>query len=273
MKIGVGVVTYNNEPLDLKRFLLSFDLAAQTIENSHEVALLFIDNGAPSGMETMREGTIMLPPVGNIGYTKAINLLMKKAFDEEKVDAFICANPDGAFHYKAIGELIAHSQRFPDSLIEGMQFPEEHPKIYDTATYETDWASGCCLFITRKLYETIGVFDEHFFMYMEDVDFSWRACSAGFTIRICPSALFAHAVIGREPNRKTSQYFLESGRYLAAKWGDATFKSACEKQLLDEQFYSSVENLPSLPDVTFEKTENHTVPCFNKNFSFAEVRW
>jgi N-acetylglucosaminyl-diphospho-decaprenol L-rhamnosyltransferase len=271
MKIGIGVVTYNNDTVDLERFVRSLTIASAQLGSAHEVVLYTIDNGAVSPMAALHPQAVVLPTLGNIGYTKAINLLMKQAF-AEGADAFICSNPDGAFHYKSLEQLVLHSKRFPDALIEAVQFPEEHPKIYDPESCETDWASGCCLFITRALHERVGGFDEHFFMYMEDVDFSWRVRAAGMNIRMCPSALFAHAVIGRAPNRNTSKYFLESGRYLAAKWGDVTFQTSCERQLITDGFYASLEALPPLPQ-SAGPLAGEGVTCFSRNFSFAEVRW
>ncbi len=94
---------------------------------------------------------------------------------------FLCVNPDGMLHRDLLVEMLQCAERYPDSLIEARQFPEEHPKPYDPETGLTTWASGACMLIPRRVYETIGGFDENIFMYMEDVDLSWRARGAGFT--------------------------------------------------------------------------------------------
>jgi hypothetical protein len=47
---------------------------------------------------------------------------------------------------------------------------------------ETDWLSGACLMISRTCVETVGMFDEWFGSYCEDIDYCHRAVAAGFTV-------------------------------------------------------------------------------------------
>ncbi|PKL89913.1 MAG: hypothetical protein CVV23_02450 [Ignavibacteriae bacterium HGW-Ignavibacteriae-2] len=47
-------------------------------------------------------------------------------------------------------------------------------KIYNNLGEEISFAEGCCLFVKRKVFENIGLMNEKFFMYFEDVDFSIR---------------------------------------------------------------------------------------------------
>ncbi|MFA4880107.1 MAG: glycosyltransferase family 2 protein [Candidatus Doudnabacteria bacterium] len=53
-------------------------------------------------------------------------------------------------------------------------------KFYQTRRVK--WLSGTCLFIRRSVLEKIGLFDENYFMYLEDIDFCKRAREAGFQI-------------------------------------------------------------------------------------------
>jgi GT2 family glycosyltransferase len=53
----------------------------------------------------------------------------------------------------------------------------------------------------REAFDTVGLFDEDFFAYLEDVDWSFRAQLAGFPCRTVPSAVVYHigsATSGRE---------------------------------------------------------------------------
>lgn len=57
-----------------------------------------------------------------------------------------------------------------------------------------DYAIGCVLLIHRTVLERIGLFDEGYFMYYEDLDFSARARTAGIPIIVVPSARAWHKI-------------------------------------------------------------------------------
>ena len=47
---------------------------------------------------------------------------------------------------------------------------------------EIDFATGCCVAVKKEVFEKIGFFDERYFLYYEDNDFSLRAKEAGFSL-------------------------------------------------------------------------------------------
>lgn len=59
---------------------------------------------------------------------------------------------------------------------------------------ETGWATGCALFGPRAVFETVGLLDESFQLYSEDVDYCLRARRAGFRIVYVPAAKVWHKV-------------------------------------------------------------------------------
>lgn len=59
---------------------------------------------------------------------------------------------------------------------------------------EVEYASGCCVLIPRGIAERVGGFDDTFFSYVEDVDWSIRCRRAGFRIVLCPAARLWHDV-------------------------------------------------------------------------------
>jgi GT2 family glycosyltransferase len=53
--------------------------------------------------------------------------------------------------------------------------------------------SGCCFLIKKEVVEDIGMFDEAYFCYWEDVDFCLRALKHGYKVIYEPSARVWHA--------------------------------------------------------------------------------
>ena len=58
----------------------------------------------------------------------------------------------------------------------------------------TGWATGCALFAPRLVFETVGLLDDSFQLYSEDVDYCLRAKAAGFRTIFVPSAKLWHKV-------------------------------------------------------------------------------
>lgn len=67
---------------------------------------------------------------------------------------------------------------------------ENKPKTTQTVAH----VAGAAMLISRAVVDKIGLFDERFFLYFEDLDFCLRATSAGFTIHINPDVVAEHAV-------------------------------------------------------------------------------
>ena len=61
-------------------------------------------------------------------------------------------------------------------------------------TLERDYAVGCALLLSRAMLTQVGLFDEQFFMYYEDMDLSLRVRLAGFRILLVPAATMWHKV-------------------------------------------------------------------------------
>lgn len=64
--------------------------------------------------------------------------------------------------------------------------------VLSSSPYLTEYATGCSLLIKKDVFAKIGLFDEKFFLYYEDADFSWRARLNDFNIFIVPSSIVYH---------------------------------------------------------------------------------
>lgn len=52
--------------------------------------------------------------------------------------------------------------------------------------------SGACLMVKREVFDRVGGFDEHYFMYSEDTDLCFKIYQAGFKSYFVPAALVVH---------------------------------------------------------------------------------
>ena len=273
VRVGVGVVTYNNAPSQLQRLLRSIEHAASRVDLDQFAAkFVTIDCGSPAEWGTSSLPFQVLEYRGNLGFGGGMNALMAEAFSDLSIAWFLCVNPDGTLHHALFSEMLECSLRYPNSLIEARQFPEEHPKPYDSTTGETLWASGACLLIPRRIYETIGGFDPHIFMYMEDVDFSWRARAAGFTVRVAPRCFSRTRYSTESPTTGLPSSTTTRCVYLAWKWGRPIEQAAYEHALRDFGFYEGHE-LPPLPDTAPVPPDGRHVADFSYGFVFSPRRW
>ncbi len=79
----------------------------------------------------------------------------------------------------------------------GLPYPRGRGEItsnrYDSDTHIFGASGGASLYRT-KMFEEIGLFDEDFFAYFEDVDLSFRAQLAGWKVLYAPKAIVYHKI-------------------------------------------------------------------------------
>ena len=59
-----------------------------------------------------------------------------------------------------------------------------------------DWVSGACMVVRKKAIDDVGLMDERFFMYWEDVDWCKRMWHSGWKVVYFPQASIIHYVGG-----------------------------------------------------------------------------
>ncbi len=93
-------------------------------------------------------------------------------------------DPWASFSYYAGLEKI-----FPGSRL----FGRYHLTFKDSSIpHEIDAPSGCFFMVRRPVVETIGLLDEQFFLYAEDVDWAMRIKQAGWRIMYNPAVSLTH---------------------------------------------------------------------------------
>lgn len=79
----------------------------------------------------------------------------------------------------------------------------------DTGQYDKQeevWgATGTAVLLRREMINKIGLFDETFFAYCEDIDLSWRARNAGWKTVYVPTSICYHVSGGTSKNFKIQE--------------------------------------------------------------------
>ncbi|MBC7972779.1 MAG: glycosyltransferase family 2 protein [Verrucomicrobia bacterium] len=100
------------------------------------------------------------------------------------------------------------------------------PEIAD-CPHQTDWVAGASMMIRREVFESIGLLDENYFMYFEEVDFCLRAYRAGWSCWYVPQSHVVHFVgqssgvtdSKRPPKRLPTYWFDSRRRYFLKNHG------------------------------------------------------
>ncbi|MBC8551852.1 MAG: glycosyltransferase family 2 protein, partial [Candidatus Brocadiales bacterium] len=71
---------------------------------------------------------------------------------------------------------------------------DQFDKSKSSALIESDYITGCALLIRRDAIEKIGLLDERFFLYCEDVDWGLRCIKAGLKNLIIPGSHIWHKI-------------------------------------------------------------------------------
>jgi hypothetical protein len=62
----------------------------------------------------------------------------------------------------------------------------------DDAVSEVDWVTGACLLVRRAVIEQVGLLDDEYFMYSEELDWQKRIAKVGWTVVYLPTAQVVH---------------------------------------------------------------------------------
>ena len=68
----------------------------------------------------------------------------------------------------------------------------------------TDWISGCCILVKTQAIKEVGLLDNCFFAYFEDVDWSIRMKNQGYKLGVVPKSIIYHHSSGSTKKNNTS---------------------------------------------------------------------
>jgi GT2 family glycosyltransferase len=211
--LSIVIVSYNAKA-DLERCLQS--LHDHPPDLPHE--LVVVDNASSDGScQTARQWpkVRVIEAGSNLGFARGNNLGIRESAGE----LLLLLNSDTIVPAGAVDALAAELQQRPDAavigprLINGHGEPElsfgsmlspwaelqrkyfTNPRAIDQATRRDqtpDWVTGACLLVRRSDAEAVGLFDERYFMYEEDVDFCAAIRARGRRILFTPRVEVVH---------------------------------------------------------------------------------
>ncbi|MFC0153576.1 glycosyltransferase family 2 protein [Xanthomonas dyei] len=241
--IRVHSVLYGNDPERIRQTVAHLNRAADLAIAKGAAASVSLTYGDSSPrpilnddtLDALRSTCFALKRIetiffdGNLGSARGHNRLIEQAdreatSEETPCDSVLIMNPDVMLAPDALIELSRPLQNNTIGLVEARQLPIEHPKEYNPVTGETDWATTACALIPLGVIRELNGFDsESFFLYCDDVDFSWRARLAGYKLIYQPSAVVFHDKRlgngGKWDPAPSEQYFsAEAALFMAHKY-------------------------------------------------------
>jgi len=226
MKLSVVIVNYNVEHF-LEQCLLSVRKASKSVDMETFVVDNISIDGSVEMVKQKFPEVVLIENKDNVGFSKANNQAMRIAKGEyilllnpdtvveedtfNKVVGFMDSHPDaGGLGVKMIdgkGQFLPESKRglptpsvafykifglaslFPKS----KKFGRYHLGYLDKEeTNEIEILSGAFMLMRKKALDKVGLLDEAFFMYGEDIDLSYRIILGGYKNYYFPETQIIH---------------------------------------------------------------------------------
>jgi GT2 family glycosyltransferase len=224
--------------------ILNYNCADATLEciasmqeiNEPRPAIIVVENGSTdSSWEKLQQyatGVTLIQSGTNLGYAGGNNIGIRAAL-ESKANYVWVLNPDTAVDPLCLNELLGAAEKHPEAAVFVPKILySEHPDViwYAGGSYDSmrgqpnhwgigslddgqadiscdvTFATGCSLVISREAFEHVGLLNDKYFLYWEDVEYSRRVLRAGYRICLVPTARVWHHVgsnagelLGRTP--------------------------------------------------------------------------
>jgi GT2 family glycosyltransferase len=212
--LSIIIVSYNARA-DLDRCLGSLHAAPPA--RSHEI--IVVDNESTDGSAAaaaQSPDVRVIQSGGNLGFSRANNIGIRASHGEH----LLLLNSDTIVPPGAIDRLIDELDRDPQVAVVGprlvdgngraelsygrtigplnelrQKYRSRRPALVEKLTrrrHSPDWVSGACLLVRRSDADAVGLLDERFFMYTEDVDFCAAIRARGRRIVFTPDVEIVH---------------------------------------------------------------------------------
>ncbi len=250
--MNISIVLYHNRKIQVQKVLRSC-LQSDLV---HKVFL--IDNSKNQALKTLHneDGRIEYIHTGaNLGYGKAHNIAIKKSMEED-IAYHLALNPDVYFKEGTLESTYDYMEENPNvaNVMPQVFFPDGSPQYlakllptpvdlifrrflpfeklkrklierYELRRFDHKKLvnipnlSGCFMFLRTKVLEEVGVFDERFFMYLEDTDLNRRLHRSFKTVFYPKAAIIHEYEKGSYKSLKLLGYHIVSAIRYFNKWG------------------------------------------------------
>lgn len=211
--------------LNYKLKMLTLNCLDSVLSSSYKNILpIIVDNNSEDGVKEALEkysDVSFIQAGDNLGYAQGNNLGIKKAL-KENADFIFILNPDAEVTSNAINILVTSARKYGSAIFGPKIYfggKESNSKIIwyaggkfdelnvigahmgvdekDLGQYDkqedVDFVTGAAMFVSKEVFEKVGLFDERYFLYYEDSDFCFRAKKKGFRSVYIPEATVYHA--------------------------------------------------------------------------------
>ncbi len=189
-----------------------------------------VDNGSKDGsfelVKNYFSNAHFIKNEKNRGFAGGNNVAIRFAL-EKFADYIFLLNNDATVEKNAISKLVDFAQKnktagivspvvynqnksiwFSGGEIKWLTMKSIHiSKIISDRPYETEFISGCAMFVAKDVFQEIGLLDDKYFLYYEDDDFCVRARKKGFKCIVVPQAGVTHFEKSQE-NLENKIYWL-----------------------------------------------------------------
>lgn len=188
--------------------------------------IIVIENGSsvPLDLDELKGlsghvSQIIKSPV-NVGYAKGNNLGIRTALDHGS-DYVMLLNDDTevAPNFLAVLVRVGNENDYVGALGPCIYYFDEPKRVWfagarldyhtcqvadaqygrvkqegQPTVFASDWLTGCCMLMKKQAIDMVGLLDERFFIYWEDVDWGLRLHASGLRNVVVPSANIWHKI-------------------------------------------------------------------------------